>query len=104
MSLLYVTVPNSEAGEKIANELLQEKWIACANLMPAHKSFFRWEGEIQGSEEHVLILKTRRLDRPALTERIKDLHPYECPCILTIDPIHTNPEFVDWIYKNTEEI
>ena len=102
--LFYIPVPNQKTGETIAKTLLNEKLIACANILPPHLSIYKWNGKLETNSESVMILKTRHSLCPAITAEIKKLHPYDCPCIITIDPVHSNPEFLEWVKKQTETI
>ena len=95
--IFYITVPNQEEGEAIAKALLNEKLIACANILPPHLSLYTWKGEIQSEKEHVLILKTQNKHQELIEERVKKLHPYDCPCILAIQPSYSSKEFAQWI-------
>ena len=102
--LIYATVPADPAkggafktGEKIIQELLKKRLIACGNLLPGARSFFRWEGKTQTASESLLIMKTSARCFPAAMEKIKELHPYECPCILSLPCADGFPPFLKWI-------
>ena len=58
--LIYVTVPDKKTGKKIISHLLENKWIACGNLIPEVVSFFHWKGKTQTEKESILILKTTK--------------------------------------------
>jgi periplasmic divalent cation tolerance protein len=62
-----------------------------------------WEGAVQEDAETVLILKTRRALVERAVERIKALHSYDCPCVVALAVAGGNPEFLDWIVKETSE-
>jgi periplasmic divalent cation tolerance protein len=99
-SLIYVTAPSDEEARKIAGTVVAERLAACANIIPGVTSLYWWQGRVQEDSE-VIILKTRddRVDR--LTERVKDLHSYECPCVVALPIAEGNPAFIDWIVAET---
>jgi len=98
MRIAIVTAP-VEAAPGLARALVEERLVACVNIVPRIRSIYRWQGKIEDGEEALLLLKTtsERLDR--LTARIKELHPYEVPEIiaLTVNPEEGNPDYIDWV-------
>lgn len=99
MSLIffYVPTPGGEVAENIATTLLNENLIACANILPPHKALYRWEGKtVEDESEHVMILKTVESKAKAVEEKIKALHPYECPCIAQIKASDCNADYLNW--------
>ena len=96
---IYTTWPEPGLAESVAATLVEEGLCACANILPAGKSIYRWEGRIERSAETVMILKTTAAASAALAERIGGLHPYDEPCILAlaIDEALSAPGFLGWI-------
>ena len=94
--LLYVPVPDEDVGERIARSLLEQELIACANLLPAGRSFYRWEGAIADESERLLILKTTEDAVASVREAVEALHPYECPCVLDW-PVGAASGFGQWV-------
>lgn len=99
--LVYMTAPNDAEARSIARVLVETRLAACVNIIPGMRSVYRWEGEIHEDAEIVLIAKTRRERVPALTAKIKDIHSYDCPCVVSIDIDGGNPDFLDWIDAQT---
>jgi len=46
-SIVYITTSDSEEAQQIAKNLLKEKIIACANIIPVMESIYWWEGELE---------------------------------------------------------
>src|SRR5690242_10877587 len=42
--IAFCTFPNCEVAEKVANAVVEQNLAACANILPAARSIFRWEG------------------------------------------------------------
>lgn len=106
MNLFYITCPDSEHAQKIARQLLSEKLIACANILPQMQSLYWWKEQIESSTEAVLLIKTQfseNISRDLLFKRIKDLHPYEVPCIMEIQIGDVNDAYLNWIQLSLQE-
>lgn len=102
LQLVYVTTANRENALELAKVVVMEKLAACANIMDGMTSVYQWEGALHEESEAVLILKTRRALVPRLTERIKALHRYDCPCVVSFDIADGNVDFLKWIESNTQ--
>lgn len=80
--MVWCPFPDREAAREAAEILLQEKLIACANIVGDIESLFEWQGAVQTSHECGLIFKTSGDCLAALVDRLGALHPYETPAIL----------------------
>ena len=58
---VYTTHKNKEDATKMANILLEEGLIACANIFDNATSIYKWEGEIVNDTETIMILKTTQM-------------------------------------------
>lgn len=96
-SLIYVSCKNEEEASLIAKKLLELELIACANIFPRIKSLYEWKGSLCQEEESVLILKTQSKKFEIIESEIKELHSYECPCILKLNIDDGNKAFLNWI-------
>ena len=101
INLIYITAANADEAKTIARALVEERLAACANILGAMTSIYRWQGEIHEDQEVAMIIKTQTsLTAKAIT-RIKELHGYDCPCAVALAVDGGNPEFLDWIVKET---
>jgi periplasmic divalent cation tolerance protein len=98
----YVTCSSRDEALAIARRLVEERLAACGNVISGMRSVYRWEGTIHEEGEVVLILKTRTTLVERVTERVKALHGYACPCIAALPVIGGNPAYLDWIFAETE--
>ena len=100
-AFLYITVGNSEEAASIARVLLDDRLIACANIIDGATSLYRWEGKVADEKEAVMIAKTREDLVEKVIERVRELHSYDCPCIVALPIVSGNPAFLDWIDEET---
>lgn len=103
LSFVYVTAANKADALTIGRTLVEERLAACANVFDGMSSVYHWQNAVEESQEAVLIVKTRTSLVPAVIERIKELHSYTCPCIVSW-PLHAgNPDYLNWLAAETGE-
>lgn len=100
--LIYVTTASSDEARHIAETVVCEHLAACANILDGVTSIFHWDDKLCRETEAVLILKTTEERADELTERIKALHSYECPCIVALPIDGGNADFLQWVQSNVE--
>ena len=97
INFIYMTAGDKAEAKKIASELVASKLAACVNILGNMNSVYMWQGEIQEDSEVVLIAKTTRACVPQLVEKVKLLHSYDCPCIVSLPVLDGHQPFLDWI-------
>ena len=91
----------AEQGLALATALVDERLIACANLIPGVTSVYRWEGQVETASEVVLMMKTTADRLAALKERIGVLHAYDVPEILVTSIADGSADYLDWVRAET---
>jgi len=99
--LAYITAKDKPQALSIGRALVEERLAACVNVIDNMTSIYRWEGEISEDCEAVLIAKTSSDKFDALTERVKELHTYSCPCVVSIPVLGGSKDYLDWLGGNT---
>jgi len=97
INLIYITTQNKNEAERIGQTLVEERLAACVNILDGMHSIYHWEGKLVNGTETVLIAKTAESKVPALTEKVKALHDYDCPCIVSLPITGGNDGFLSWI-------
>ncbi len=87
-----------DEARRIAKTLVEENLVACANIFPII-SVYQWNG-VQESPEVAVILKTESGKIKDVEIRVKQLHSYEVPCIISFDIKYGSKEFLDWISES----
>jgi periplasmic divalent cation tolerance protein len=98
---IYVTTETAAEAIAIGKALVGERLAACANVIDGVRSLYWWEGAVADDGESVLILKTRSDLVERLTERVKELHGYDCPCVVALPIVGGNSDYLDWIAAET---
>ncbi len=101
LNVVYITTGDGAEARRIGRALVNARLAACANIFDRITSVFHWEGEVQEENEGVLVVKTRSELLPALIARVKELHSYECPCVVALPIAEGNPEYLEWISRET---
>ncbi|KAK8967481.1 hypothetical protein KSP40_PGU015086 [Platanthera guangdongensis] len=101
--VVYVTVPNREAGKKLAESIINEKLAACVNIVPGIQSVYWWEGKVQSDSEELLIIKTRESLLNPLTEHVKANHEYDVPEVIALPINGGNDKYLEWIKNSTRD-
>ena len=85
----------------IADDLVSGKYAACVNIVPGLTSMYRWKGDICRDDELLLIIKSRKRLFDDICSRIKELHPYEVPEILSCDISGGSESYLQWLADST---
>jgi periplasmic divalent cation tolerance protein len=91
------TFPEIETARRIAQQLVTENLAACANIIPAVESIYRWQDEIESAQEILVFFKTTAARYAAFQDRLKSLHPYEVPEIICLRIADGLPEYLRWV-------
>jgi periplasmic divalent cation tolerance protein len=96
-SLIISTVSSRDEAQHIARALVDRKLVACVNIVGPIESIYRWKGEIENSQEFMLLMKTEsdRFDR--VREAVKALHSYEVPEVIQVPIENGLPAYLEWI-------
>ena len=97
INFIYMTVGSKDEARKIGKELVTTRLAACVNILDQMNSFYMWDGQIQDDTEVVMIAKTTEDRVPDLIEKVKALHSYDCPCIVSLPVSGGHQPFLEWI-------
>jgi periplasmic divalent cation tolerance protein len=81
--------------------LLQQRLAACIHTLPAGKSMYRWQGQIEITSEHTLLIKTSARRFAELEAAVRRLHPYEVPEIVGLPMVALSSTYLKWILDET---
>lgn len=95
--LVLTTCPDADRAEALARGLVEAGLAACVNVVPAVRSFYRWQGRLESATECLVVAKSRR-DRYAELERaIRASHPYALPEVLAVPVAAGLAEYLAWV-------
>ena len=97
MLMVFTTFASEEDGARVLRALVEERLIACGNLLPGVRSIYRWKDGIADEREVVALMKTRKQDWTALLSRLHELHPYEVPECIAMRIAAGAPKYMAWL-------
>ena len=98
--LVLTTTANPEEAARLGRALVEERLAACATLIPAVQSIYRWQGEIESAAETLLLLKTGPEQLAALEARLDELHSYETPEFLVLGVEAASQPYLEWLQES----
>jgi periplasmic divalent cation tolerance protein len=97
---VYVTAKGLAEARLIGGTLVREKLVACANYFPI-QSIYWWQGKVEEAGEFAIIAKTTSALVERVVQRVKELHSYDVPCVVSWIIEKGNPGYLEWIKDST---
>ena len=94
--LVYITNPTQEEARSVADHLLGNRLIACANIYSGVNSLYPWQGKRADETEVILIGKTLPELADCVEEEVKAIHSYTIPCVIRIQAA-VNEDYFKWV-------
>jgi periplasmic divalent cation tolerance protein len=98
--LAISTFPDAETARRISNQLVAEKFAACANILPGVESIYRWKERIENADETLVFFKLSEDRQAAFQEKLRSLHPYEVPEIVFVPVASGLPDYLRWVAES----
>src|SRR5918999_148624 len=95
--VVYVTAGSAEEADRLAQSLVDDRLAACVSRVKSVHSVYRWQGEVEHSDEELLIIKTHKNLFAALETRIRELHSYSVPEIIALPVLAGSPGYLAWL-------
>jgi periplasmic divalent cation tolerance protein len=99
--VVLMTAPDTETGERLGTQLVEERLATCVNVVPSLSSIYWWEGKVERAREALLILKTVEGRVAALRERAVGLHPYDVPELLVLEVMEGHEPYLEWVRRES---
>jgi periplasmic divalent cation tolerance protein len=99
--LVMTSLPDIEVAKALARRLIDANLAACVQLQPGMQSIYLWEGRICEEQEVVLVAKTSAGRWTAISDYIKQNHPYDVPEIIAQPITHSDPDYAQWVVAET---
>lgn len=96
ITIFYIPTPSIQKSEEIGNQLVVKKLAACTNIIAEIGSIYFFAGAITNESESLLIAKTLPEYSSLCAQKIRELHPYECPAIISIEA-NANEDYISWM-------
>lgn len=100
--VLFITTATAEEAQRISRVLLEQKKVACVNIVPRVNSLFWWQGKLDSAEESLLIVKTKASLLSEIVPVVKEIHSYDIPELIALPIIGGNQDYLEWIQKEVK--
>ena len=98
--LALSTFPDAETARQISDQLVTERFAACANILPSVESIYRWKDNIESGNETLVFFKLSEDRQSAFQDKLRSLHPYDVPEIIFVPVAGALPEYLQWVSEN----
>ena len=98
--LALSTFPDAEIARRISNQLVSERFAACANIFPSVESIYRWKEKIESGNETLVFFKVSENRQSTFQNKLRSLHPYDVPEIIFVPVAGGLPEYLQWVSEN----
>jgi len=98
--LALSTFPDTEIARRISNQLVAERFAACANIFPSVESIYRWKEKIESGNETLVLFKVSENRQTPFQDKLRSLHPYDVPEIIFVPTMGGLPEYLQWVAEN----
>jgi len=95
--LVFTTFASETDAARVLRTLVEERLIACGNVLPGARAIYRLKGAVADEREAWCVLKTRKQDWAALLSRLHELHPYETPECIAVRMAAVAPKYQAWL-------
>ena len=99
---LFITTATADEAKRISSVLLNQRKVACVNIVPRVSSFFWWQGRLDSAQESLLIIKTKASLLDEVVRLVKEVHSYDIPEIIALPIVGGNQDYLEWISKEVE--
>lgn len=100
--VVLCTFPEVSQARQIGTALVEKQLAACANLVPAVESIFRWEGEVSREAEVLAVFKTTAARFGEFERELVARHPYDVPEVLALPVTAGCEAYLKWVEDETQ--
>lgn len=101
---IHWTCGSIDEGRKVCRYLVQERFVACAQIIPWIESVYMWNNQLETSQESKVILKTRHSKYESIKKIILDNCTYEVPEITYVTIDGGNDDYLNWLIESTPDM
>lgn len=95
--VLLSTCASPDEARRVARGLVEKRLAACVQISGAVTSIYRWQGKLEESTEHGLIIKTSRALVDAVRLELERLHSYDLPELIALPIVDGSPNYLNWL-------
>lgn len=95
--IVFCTFPDADKARTIVREIIDSRLAACGNILPQIHSIYRWQGKVESADETLAIFKLPAARYSEFEKKLRELHPYDVPEIISFRIEEALPEYLSWV-------
>jgi periplasmic divalent cation tolerance protein len=100
---VITTVDQKEVAKKLALVLTKNRLAACVQIVGPITSIYQWKDNLEGAEEWLCLIKSKRNLFEKLEGKIKEVHPYKVPEIIALPIISGSEDYLEWLQNELKK-
>ena len=100
---IHWTTGSIDEARRICRYLVQERLVACSQIVPWIESIFMWNNQLETVQETKVVLKTKLMHFEKIKDSIINNCSYEVPEITYTVIEGGYEEYLDWLTESTSE-
>jgi periplasmic divalent cation tolerance protein len=100
--VIFITTASADEAHSIADLLLNQRKVACVNIIPEVDSLFWWQGKLDSAQESLLIIKTKASLLSEIVRSVREIHSYDVPEIIALPIVGGNRDYLEWIGREVK--
>lgn len=99
---VVTTTAKQDLAIQIATELVERRLAACVQILGPITSTYRWDGQIETSQEWICVAKTQQKRYDEVEEAIRRRHDYDVPEIVATPITAGSKSYLEWLATEIE--
>ncbi len=91
------TTDSAKRAQEIATALVEQRLAACVQITGPIESVYRWQGNVERSQEWLCTAKTRETLFARVESAICEVHTYDCPEVLAVAITAGSESYLRWL-------
>src|SRR5262245_61026577 len=96
-SVVLTTTDSRDEADRLAAGLVERGLVGCVQIVGPITSEYRWQGQVEQSQEWLCLIKTLEANYAAVEAAIKELHSYDTPQIVMLPITAGSAEYLAWL-------
>lgn len=94
---IHWTSETLDEARRVSRYLVQERLVACAQIVPWIESVYMWNNQLETTQESKIVLKTRLKNYQRIREVIEQNSKYQVPEITWFKIDGGNQSYMEWL-------
>jgi len=97
---IHWTTGTIDEARKVCRYVVQERLVACAQIIPWVESIYMWNNQLETAQESKVVMKTELDLYDEIKKIIKENTSYEVPEITYMHIDGGNQEYMEWLSES----